>query len=100
MTRFSCTVVGACLLFIGNDAPCAADFYVSPRGKDVGSGRQMNPLQEDGRFATIGRAQQAVRALLRTKQQKRPILVELSGGTYYLDSPIQFGPEDSGSAEA
>src|SRR6185436_19453400 len=35
------TILGACQVLVGNDAPGAADVYVSPRGKDIWSGRQI-----------------------------------------------------------
>jgi hypothetical protein len=47
---------------------------------------------------TIGRAREAVRVLL--KAQKRGIRVVLRGGTYYLDQPVELGPEDSGAENA
>ncbi len=77
-----------------------ADFFVSPAGKDTWSGKQADPGDDDGPFATVARAREAVRALLRTQQEPRPVRVVLRGGTYYLDSPLQFGPGDSGTEKA
>ena len=75
-----------------------ARLYVSPQGRDAWSGKLAAPNQArtDGPFATLGRAQQAVREA-RAKQSTAPVTVTLRGGTYYLSEPLQFGPEDSGT---
>src|SRR6185437_6229771 len=36
----------------------------------------------------------------RTRKGPQPVRVILRGGTYYLDSPLEFGPEDSGTGNA
>lgn len=80
-----------------------ADFFVSPEGNDQWSGRLAEPNAEktDGPLKTIHRAQGAVRQLKqREARRSRPILVIVRGGTYYLDRPIRFGPEDSGTKQA
>jgi hypothetical protein len=76
-----------------------ADFFVSPQGKDIWSGKAGDPGKSDGPFATVARARDAVRALLKT-QKPRVVRVFLRAGTYYLDSPLEFGPEDSGTKSA
>src|SRR5882762_5063238 len=53
--------------------PGAADFFVSSRGKDTWSGKLGNPRNSDGPFATMARAREAVRALLRTQKEPRPV---------------------------
>ena len=53
-----------------------------------------------GRSRRSTRARDAVRALLKTLDRPRPVRVVLRAGTYYLDSPLEFGPEDSGSRNA
>ncbi len=79
------------------------DFVVSPGGDDHWSGRLARPnrARSDGPFATLPRAQQAVREL-KASQPKRakPIVVLLRGGTYFLDETLVFKPEDSGTAKA
>jgi len=80
--------------------PGTADFFVSPRGKDTWSGRLADPGKDDGPFATAARARDAVRALLKAQKEPRPLRVILRGGTYSLDSPLEFGPEDSGTEQA
>jgi hypothetical protein len=94
-----------------------ADFYVAPNGNDAWSGRLPEPNEEgtDGPFATLKRAQEAVRVLKREvyQEKKRPaearyigsshkygrgkdILVLIRGGYYLLEEPLYFGPEDGG----
>jgi hypothetical protein len=80
--------------------PDSADFFVSPQGKDSWTGRLAYPGEDDGPFATVDRAREAVRALLRTADRSRAVRVVLHAGTYYLDSTLEFGPEDSGSRNA
>ena len=66
----------------------AVSFYVSRSGNDSNPGTSQLP------FATLHRAQQAIRESKRTTVSIR---VVVRGGTYYLKSPLVFGPEDSGS---
>ncbi len=84
-------------------AGALGDFYVSPHGKDTFSGSLPDPnaTGTDGPFATVARAQKAVRALKAGKARPdKPIRVILRGGTYELARPLVFGPDDSGSAGA
>jgi len=78
----------------------AADFFVSPQGKDTWSGKRADPGENDGPFATVVRAREAVRTWLRTQPEPRPVRVVLRAGTYYLNQPLEFGPEDSGTENA
>src|SRR5579872_559103 len=79
----------------------AADFFVSPNGNDSWSGKLAvpNPARTDGPFASIARAQAAVRDLPKAK----PVTVLLRDGTYYLSlsptSPgtLTFSSTDSGA---
>jgi hypothetical protein len=80
------------------ERPGVVVLYVSQEGNDAWSGRAASPLKNDGPFATIGRAQQAVRNIRKTHPQAA-VRVTLRGGTYYLDSPLEFGPEDSGTEQ-
>ena len=66
--------------------------YVAPYGSDSNPGTEQRP------FASLERARRETRLL---KQHLRhPITVWVRGGTYYLDVPLVFTPEDSGTAEA
>ncbi len=76
-----------------------ADFFVSPRGNDNWAGRSAEPGENDGPFATIGRAQQAVRTI-RTSRPEVAVQVTLRGGIYRLRQTLDFGPADSGTMVA
>ncbi|MBU0607020.1 MAG: right-handed parallel beta-helix repeat-containing protein [Armatimonadetes bacterium] len=78
------------LLAGGVFAAQPARLYVSPQGRDTSPGTQAAP------FATVARAQQAVRDL-RVAQPDTPVTVTLHRGTYALPEPLQFGPADSGT---
>jgi hypothetical protein len=80
--------------------PGAVDFFVSPQGKDTWSGKSADPGQVDGPFATVARAREAVRAQLGSRKDPRCVRVVVRGGTYVLDAPLEFGPEDSGTEKA
>ena len=94
-----------------------ADFYVSASGNDSWSGKltEPNPVKTDGPFATIGKAQNAVRELkYQLFKQKKPaidkrfvgtphqfgtgrdILVLIREGVYTPDTTLVFRPEDGG----
>jgi hypothetical protein len=82
------------------DKPQEADFFVSPRGNDRWSGRLAEPGPNDGPFASVERARDAVRALRKAQKDRRPVRVVVFRGTYFLDAPLEFGPEDSGDESA
>ncbi len=94
-----------------------ADFYVSPAGNDAWSGTLADPLADgtDGPFATIEKAQMAVRDLkskvfspkeppVETRWigsphplgKGRDILVYIREGFYTIEKPLAFKPEDGG----
>jgi hypothetical protein len=77
-----------------------ADFFVSPRGNDAWSGTLADPVANDGPFATIARARDAVRVLRKARKPDQAIQVALRGGTYHLDTTLELGPEDSGTEKA
>ena len=68
----------------------ASTFFVSPVGADANPGTKAKP------FATLSRAQAAVRSA----NGRRPVTVYLRGGTYYLAETLVFTSEDSGTAAA
>ena len=70
----------------------ALELYVAPDGHDANPGTKSRP------FATLTHTRDAVRQMKKTS--KGPITVYLRGGTYYLDEPLVFTTEDSGSREA
>ncbi len=96
-----CATTGHAAQGVQADAATApkADFYVSPKGNDVWSGRLPTPSADgkDGPFATIARAQQAIRDTADEPALPGRRLVLIRGGRYVLDKPIAFTPQDSGS---
>jgi hypothetical protein len=84
---------------VRKNSPKVARIYVSKLGNDAWTGRLSRPnaSRTDGPFATLHRAQQAAREL-----RKRGLAVEVvvRGGTYFLEKPLVFSPEDSGTSEA
>ena len=66
--------------------------YVAPHGNDSHPGTEQRP------FASLARAQREARAL--KQRLSHPITVWVRGGTYYLETPLIFTPEDSGTSEA
>lgn len=65
-------------------------FWVATTGSDTGNGSQSNPFQ------TIGRAQEAVRAVLDSGPLTQDIVVKIGGGTYQLPQTLTFDAGDSG----
>ena len=68
-------------------------FFVSPQGDDAAAGVEQAP------FATISRAQQAIRDLKARRGLTSPVIINILGGTYELEHPLVFMPEDSGTAD-
>jgi len=104
MRYVRCLRIAACAIALALPgvawaAAPAADFYVAPDGKDAWTGKLVAPNagKTDGPFATVGRAQGALRAARKAEEKPRPWSVMLRGGTYTLDAPLAFTPEDSGS---
>ena len=84
-------------------AATEGDFYISPKGKDTWSGKLAGPNagNTDGPFATIGKAQEAVRNLRKSDpNRKTPILVLIRAGVYGLSEPLSFTPEDAGTVDS
>ncbi len=78
-------IVSALALFAAFS--CGAQpYFVAPAGNDANSGTIEKP------FATLQRAQQAVR--------QKHAEVFLRGGTYYLPAPLVFTAADSGTKDA
>jgi Right handed beta helix region len=66
----------------------AAEFYVSPDGRDV------NPGSKDRPVATLARARDVVRAYRKTNPDE-DVTVWVGGGTYRLTNTLVFTLEDS-----
>jgi len=71
------------------------ELYVSPEGDDDWSGELPEPDGSDGPFETIERAQRAVRERREAGRLPNDLTVYLRGGTYRIEEPLAFGPEDS-----
>ena len=71
--------------------PCgAAEFHVSPSGRDTNPGTEARP------FATVTAARDAIRKLI-AAGLKDNVTAVLHGGTYYLPEGLVLGPQDSGT---
>jgi hypothetical protein len=68
----------------------SADLYVSPKGNDAWSGTLAAP------FASVARAQAALRELLKSNPNKARTVM-LREGTYYLPRTLMFTSYDSGT---
>ncbi len=92
------SMVSAASVALSSETPAspgrATALFVSPDGNDRSPGTKEQP------FATIRRAQQAVREWKARSSPAAPITVNLMGGTYRLDRALVFTPDDSGTAEA
>jgi parallel beta-helix repeat protein len=90
------TLLGFCLVARGAMAG-PATFYVDPNGNDDWSGRlpSVNRNKTDGPLATLPRALEKSRAAHRETPGAEARVV-LRGGTYALDRPLFFTPDDSG----
>ncbi len=77
-----------------------ADFFVATNGNDAWSGALSAPNEDgtDGPFATLQRAQQAVRDRVR-RGLTRAVTALIRAGVYYLPQGLTFTPEDSGTAK-
>lgn len=76
-------LLSLCFLIHAN----AADFYLSPQGKDSNPGTKNSP------FATLERTRDAVREL--KAQANKDITVQIRGGHYNLSQTVVFGLKDS-----
>lgn len=75
-------------------------FYVATDGNDAWSGmlKAPNATEDDGPFATLARARDAIRQLKKENElPKNGTKVVVRGGTYSVDEPLEFTAEDSGS---
>lgn len=74
-------------------AASAAEIHVSPTGDDRSPGSTSAPVR------TLGRARDLARAA-RSAKPDEPVRVLLGNGVYEQDAPLEFGPQDSGTATA
>lgn len=77
------------------------EFHVAPGGADGWSGTRSRPGRTDGPFATLERAQEAVRALAAAgRLPPGGVTVRVQPGDYRVARPLVLGPGDSGTAGA
>ncbi len=69
------------------------EFFVSPNGNDTNPGTVTAPFQ------TLEKARKSVRTQLSVTKGKS-IVVNIKGGNYYLENPVVFSSEDSGTENA
>ncbi len=106
ITQVRLAIVSVTLIFagflpaVGASSP-NADFYVAVNGRDSWSGKLAAPnaAGTDGPFATLGRARDAVRNLKSAGGLKAPITVMIRAGKYFLEDPVVFSAEDSGTRQ-
>lgn len=84
------TVSMLALAWLAQPQAAAREFFVSPVGDDAHPGSIAQP------FATLYRAQQAVRSVA----GREPVTIFLRGGTYYLPETFVLTPDDSGTRES
>ncbi|MFT3780591.1 MAG: right-handed parallel beta-helix repeat-containing protein [Nibricoccus sp.] len=72
----------------------AAEFWVSPDGRDTNVGTQESPLATA--FAALRKARELRR--LSPSAPEGGVRIILRGGSYWLDQPLIVRPEDSGTA--
>ncbi len=80
----------------------AVDLYVSPIGNDAWSGTLPAPdsTGNDGPFASLARAREALRRLKAAGKLDDGAAVHLRAGTYRLTAALALGAEDAGAPEA
>ena len=82
-------------------APQPLTLYVAANGSDAWTGSLPAPRGDDGPFATLERARDAIRALRQAgKVPAGGVVVEIRAGTYVLDRSFELRAVDSGTAEA
>ena len=85
-------VIGLVVVWGTVEVAPAAEFFVAAEGDDANVGSQAKP------FATIVRAQVAVRKLL-AEGSGDDIFVSVGAGVYYLDEPLLFTAADGGRGD-
>jgi hypothetical protein len=69
-------------------APCFAQIYVSPMGKDANPGTKQKPVR------TLQHA--TALAVRQMKRANADVTISLAAGTYRIMAPLTLGPDDSG----
>jgi len=77
-----------CVAISSHGAPVFREFFVSPDGDDANAGTKKSP------FKTVTHARDVIRAV--SEKMTGDIIINLRGGHYYITSPVEFSPADSG----
>jgi len=79
----------------------AGTYYVAPDGNDSWSGSLARPNADktDGPVATLARARDAIRWIRAMTSIVGSDRVVIADGTYWMEEPVVFEPEDRGTAE-
>ncbi len=82
--------------------PCALDLYVAVDGNDAWSGTlpAPNAARNDGPFASIERARDAIRTRKAAGLAAGPITVHIRGGGYRLARALELTADDGGTPES
>ena len=76
-------------------------FHVAANGNDQWSGKPATPKDGDGPFATLDKARDEIRKLVKAGLPKGGVTVVVGEGTHELAKPFTLkGAEDSGTADA
>ncbi len=99
---FCCAIVIGFTLGTAPASLFAVTLFVAPNGNDAWSGKLDQPNKEnnDGPVATLTGARNAVRKLKAQGPLKEAVHVKIAAGTYSLSEPLNFEPQDAGTAEA
>ena len=79
------------LLLFGPSSYAVVEFYVSPGGHDANPGTREHP------FVSLDHARQIV---ANRADRSEPVMIFLSGGTYYIPDTLVFQAADSGTKDA
>ncbi len=85
-------LLAAAIPGLAEEQPRSATHFVATDGSDANPGTKEKP------FATIARARDAAGPLVAAGLTS-DVKVLIRGGTYRLDEPLVFGPEDSGTEQ-
>ncbi|MFA5293285.1 MAG: right-handed parallel beta-helix repeat-containing protein [Phycisphaerae bacterium] len=74
-------------------------FFVAKNGNDTWSGTlaEPDPKKQNGPFASLERARQAVRKLVSSGKLDKPVKILVREGIYFLEKPFKLTHEDSGT---
>jgi hypothetical protein len=84
-------------------AASATNLYIAPDGSDNWSGTRPSPnaQRSDGPLATLTGARDAIRKLKETESLgPGPVYVNIGGGNYFVNQPLDLTWQDSGSSES